>query len=176
MDNRSELKKAWWKESIIYQIYPRSFNDGNNDGIGDIPGIIEKLDYIKSLGVDIIWICPVYQSPNDDNGYDISDYYEIMPEFGTMEDFDNLLSLVHQKGMKLIMDLVVNHTSDEHSWFQESRSSKDNSKRDYYIWRDPKDGKEPNNWLSFFGGKAWEFDQKTSQYYLHLFTRKQPDP
>jgi oligo-1,6-glucosidase len=165
----------WWKESVIYQIYPRSFNDSNGDGIGDIPGIIEKLDYIKSLGIDVIWLCPVYQSPNDDNGYDISDYYGIMDEFGNMADFDQLLSGIHQRGMKLVMDLVVNHTSDEHSWFVASRSSRQHPKRDYYIWKEGVNGGPPNNWQSFFGGDAWEYDEKTDQYFLHLFTRKQPD-
>lgn len=169
------MRKTWWKESIIYQIYPRSYNDSNNDGVGDIPGIIEKLDYIKSLGVDIIWICPVYRSPNDDNGYDISDYYKIHEEFGTMRDFDRLLKEIHDRDMKLIMDLVANHTSDEHYWFEESRSSRDNPRRDFYIWRDGKNGGPPNNWQSFFGGSAWEYDKKTGQYYLHLFTKKQPD-
>ncbi|MEQ9298705.1 MAG: alpha-glucosidase [Cyclobacteriaceae bacterium] len=169
------MKRVWWKEGVIYQVYPRSFNDSNGDGIGDIPGVIEKLDYIKSLGVDIIWLCPVYKSPNDDNGYDIADYYNIMDEFGTIEDFDQLLEGVHDRGMKLIMDLVVNHTSDEHAWFIESRSSRDNPKRDYYIWKDGKNGGPPNNWQSFFGGDAWAFDEKTNQYYLRLFTKKQPD-
>lgn len=169
------MKKTWWKESIIYQVYPRSFKDSNGDGIGDIPGVISKLDYIKSLGVDIIWLCPVYESPNDDNGYDISNYRAIHPEFGTMQDFDNLLKGVHDRGMKLIMDVVANHTSDEHAWFEESRSSKDNPKRDFYIWKPGKDGTEPNNWMSFFGGKAWQYDEQTEEYYLHLFTKKQPD-
>ena len=169
------MEKAWWKESVIYQVYPRSFKDSNGDGIGDIPGVISKLDYIKSLGVDIIWLCPVYRSPNDDNGYDISDYRNIHPEFGTMEDFNHLLKAVHERGMKLIMDLVANHTSDEHAWFEESRSSKENPKRDFYIWKPGKNGKEPNNWMSFFGGKAWKYDEKTGEYYLHLFTTKQPD-
>lgn len=169
------MQKTWWKESIIYQIYPRSFNDSNGDGIGDIKGIIDKLDYIKSLGVDVIWVCPVYKSPNDDNGYDISDYYQIMDDFGTMDDFDELLRQTHDRGMKLIMDLVANHTSDEHPWFLESRKSRDNPYRDYYIWKDPNEGGAPNNWQSFFGGDAWEFDENTGQYYLHLFTRKQPD-
>lgn len=169
------MRKTWWKESVIYQIYPRSFKDSNGDGIGDIPGIISQLDYIQSLGVDIIWLCPVYESPNDDNGYDISNYRGIHPEFGTMEDFDNLLKGVHDCGMKLIMDVVANHTSDEHTWFEESRSSKDNPKRDFYIWKPGKNGEEPNNWMSFFGGKAWKYDEKTDEYYLHLFTTKQPD-
>ncbi|WP_420384788.1 glycoside hydrolase family 13 protein [Roseivirga sp.] len=169
------MKKIWWKEGVVYQIYPRSFNDSNNDGIGDIRGIIEKLDYIKSLGVDIIWLCPVYESPNDDNGYDISNYRGIMAEFGTMADFDELLAGVHERGMKLVMDLVVNHSSDEHEWFIESRKSKDNPYRDYYIWKPGKHGGPPNDWEAFFGGSAWEYDELTNEYYLHLFTRKQPD-
>ena len=169
------MERAWWKEAVVYQIYPRSFMDSNGDGIGDLPGIISKLDYLKELGVDVIWLSPCYKSPNDDNGYDISDYRDIMDEFGTMEDFKTLLAGIHERDMKLVMDLVVNHTSDEHPWFVESRKSKDNPYRDYYIWRDPKDGKEPNNWTSYFSGPAWEFDETTGQYYLHLFTRKQPD-
>ncbi|WHY01524.1 alpha-glucosidase [Neobacillus sp. DY30] len=169
------MKKLWWKEAVAYQIYPRSFMDSNGDGIGDIQGIISKLDYLKELGIDVIWICPMYQSPNDDNGYDISDYQEIMDEFGTMADFDQLLHETHQRGMKLILDLVINHTSDEHPWFIESRSSKDSPKRDWYIWKDGKDGKEPNNWESIFSGSAWEYDGQTDQYFLHLFSRKQPD-
>ena len=169
------MEKKWWKEAVAYQIYPRSFCDSNGDGIGDINGVIEKLDYLKDLGIDVIWLGPVYPSPNDDNGYDISDYEGIMDEFGTMEDFDRLLEGVHSRGMKLIMDLVINHTSDEHPWFIESRSSKDSPKRDWYIWRDGKDGAEPNNWESIFNGSAWEYDEKTGQYYLHVFSRKQPD-
>ncbi len=170
------MNRKWWKEAVAYQVYPRSFNDSNNDGIGDLPGVIEKLDYLKDLGIDVIWLSPMYQSPNDDNGYDISDYRAIMDEFGTMEDFDRLLKEVHHKGMKLILDLVVNHTSDEHPWFIESKSSKDNPKREWYIWKDPKeDGSEPNNWESIFNGSAWEFDELTNQYYFHLFSKKQPD-
>ncbi len=169
------MKRAWWKEAVAYQIYPRSFVDTNSDGIGDIQGVISKLDYIKDLGIDVIWICPIFNSPNADNGYDISDYQDIMEDFGTMEDFDQLLSEVHKRGMKLILDLVVNHTSDEHPWFIESRSSKDNPKRDWYIWRDGKNGKEPSNWESIFSGSAWELDQKTEQYYMHVFATKQPD-
>lgn len=169
------MKKIWWKEAVAYQVYPRSFYDSNNDGVGDLRGIIEKLDYIKELGIDIIWVSPFYKSPNDDNGYDISDYQDIMKEFGNMKDFDELLEAVHKKGMKLIIDLVINHTSDEHPWFIESKSSKDNPKRDWYIWRDGKEDKEPNNWESIFGGSAWVKDKKTNQYYLHLFTKKQPD-
>ena len=169
------MSKLWWKEAVAYQVYPRSFNDSNNDGIGDLKGIIEKLDYIKDLGIDVIWVSPFYKSPNDDNGYDISDYQDIMDEFGTMDDFDELLKQVHNRGMKLIIDLVINHTSDEHPWFVESRSSKDNAKRDWYIWRDGKENDEPNNWESIFGGSAWEKDEETDQYYLHLFSRRQPD-
>lgn len=169
------MNKVWWKEAVAYQIYPRSFMDSNGDGIGDIQGVIAKLDYLQDLGIDVIWICPMFESPNDDNGYDISDYKEIMDEFGTMEDFDELLKETHARGMKLILDLVINHTSDEHPWFIESRSSKDNPKRDWYIWRDGKAGNEPNNWESIFGDSAWEYDQTTEQYFLHLFSKKQPD-
>ncbi len=168
-------RRIWWKEGIVYQVYPRSFQDSDDDGVGDIPGIISRLDHIASLGVDIIWVCPVYRSPNDDNGYDISDYRDIMREFGNMGDFDRLLSEVHARGMRLIMDLVANHSSDEHAWFQESRKSKDNPYRDYYYWRPGKDGGPPNNWKSFFGGSAWEYDEVTGEYYLHLFTKKQAD-
>ena len=169
------MKKLWWKEAVAYQIYPRSFMDSNGDGIGDIQGIISKLDYLQELGIDVIWVSPMYQSPNDDNGYDISNYQEIMEEFGTMADFDLLLEETHRRGMKLILDLVINHTSDEHPWFIESRSSKDNDKRDWYIWRDGKEGSEPNNWESIFGGAAWEYDEKTGQYFMHIFSKKQPD-
>lgn len=169
------MEKKWWKEAVAYQIYPRSFMDSNGDGIGDIQGVISKLDYLSDLGIDVIWICPIYQSPNDDNGYDISDYKDIMKDFGTMEDFDELLDEVHHRGMKLIMDLVINHTSDEHPWFLESRSAKENPYRDYYIWHEGKDGKEPNNWESIFSGSAWEFDEKTKEYYMHVFSKKQPD-
>ncbi|UII30803.1 alpha-glucosidase [Fulvivirga ulvae] len=169
------MQRTWWKESVVYQIYPRSFNDSNNDGVGDIPGIINKLDYIKSLGVDIIWVCPVYKSPNDDNGYDISDYRDIMDEFGTMSDFESLLKGVHQRNMKLVMDIVPNHSSDEHFWFRESRKSKDNPYRDYYYWKPAKNGQPPTNWPSFFGGSVWEYDPATEEYYLHLFSKKQPD-
>ncbi|MDH9160012.1 glycoside hydrolase family 13 protein [Staphylococcus succinus] len=170
------MNKKWWKEAVAYQVYPRSFNDSNDDGIGDLQGVIEKLDYIEALGIDIIWLSPMYQSPNDDNGYDISDYQAIMSEFGTMDDFDQLLEGIHQRGMKLILDLVVNHTSDEHPWFIESKSNKNNPKRDWYIWQDPKeDGSEPNNWESIFNGSTWEYDAQTEQYYFHLFSKKQPD-
>ena len=169
------MDKKWWKEAVVYQIYPRSFMDSNGDGIGDLNGITSRLDYLKDLGVDVIWLSPVYQSPNDDNGYDISDYRAIMQEFGTMEDFDRMLSEMHKRGIRLVMDLVVNHTSDEHKWFVESRKSKDNPYRDYYIWRDAKEGKEPNNWGSCFSGSAWKYDPQTEMYYLHLFSKKQPD-
>ncbi|MDW8571095.1 glycoside hydrolase family 13 protein [Staphylococcus shinii] len=170
------MNKQWWKEAVAYQVYPRSFNDSNNDGIGDLPGVIEKLDYLKDLGIDVIWLSPMYKSPNDDNGYDISDYTDIMDEFGTMDDFNLLLDSIHRRGMKLILDLVVNHTSDEHPWFIESKSSKDNPKRDWYIWQEPKsDGTEPNNWESIFNGSTWEYDETTGEYYFHLFSKKQPD-
>lgn len=169
------MERAWWKEAVVYQIYPRSFMDSDGDGIGDLKGITSKLDYLKELGVDVIWLSPVYQSPNDDNGYDISDYQAIMKEFGTMEDFDEMLEGIHARGMRLVMDLVVNHTSDEHPWFVESRSSKDNPYRDYYIWREGKNGKEPNNWGSCFSGSAWQYDDATAMYFLHLFSKKQPD-
>ncbi|MDA0128169.1 alpha-glucosidase [Vibrio sp. MarTm2] len=171
-----QLDKRWWHNSVVYQIYPRSFNDANGDGIGDIPGIIDKLDYIAELGANVIWLSPVYQSPMDDNGYDISDYQKIAPVFGTMADMDRLIAEADKRGIKIVMDLVVNHTSDEHPWFIESRSSKDSPKRDWYIWKDPKpDGSEPNNWESFFKPKAWTLDENTGQYYLHLFSNKQPD-
>ncbi|MDQ2696971.1 MAG: alpha-glucosidase [Pseudomonadota bacterium] len=169
------MQRTWWKESVVYQIYPRSFRDSDGDGIGDLCGIIEKLDYLKELGVDVVWLCPIYQSPNDDNGYDISDYQDIMDEFGTLADFDEMLEQMHRRKIKLLMDLVVNHTSDEHPWFQESRKSKDNPRRDWYIWRPAKNGAEPNNWESLFGGSAWEYDPATGEYYLHIFSRKQPD-
>lgn len=169
------MEKQWWKEGIVYQIYPRSFSDANGDGIGDLKGIIQKLDYLKELGIDIIWLSPVYKSPNDDNGYDISDYQAIMDEFGTMSDMELLISEVHRRNMKLIMDLVVNHTSDEHPWFMESRSSKNNPMRDYYIWRKGNGPEPPNNWGSWFGGSAWEYDSTTDEYYLHIFSKKQPD-
>ncbi len=167
--------RIWWKEAIVYQIYPRSFKDCDGDGVGDLRGIIEKLDYIQSLGVDAVWLNPIYKSPNDDGGYDISDYYSVQPEFGTMEDFDELLKGLHQRKLKLIMDLVLNHSSDEHPWFQESRKSKDNPYRDYYFWKPGKNGGPPNNWPSFFGGNAWQLDEVTDEYYLHYFSRKQPD-
>lgn len=169
------MNKAWWKEAVVYQIYPRSFMDSNGDGIGDLNGITEKLEYLKELGIDVIWLSPVYRSPNDDNGYDISDYQAIMEEFGTMEDYDRMLARAHELGIKIMMDLVVNHTSDEHAWFVESRKSVDNPYRDFYIWRKGKDGKEPNNWGSCFSGSAWKYDPQTDMYFLHLFSKKQPD-
>lgn len=170
------MKRTWWKEAVVYQIYPRSFMDSNGDGIGDLQGIISRLDYLNYLGIDVIWLSPVYKSPCDDNGYDISDYQDIMDEFGTMADFDALLTAAHERGIKIVMDLVVNHTSDEHRWFMESRKSKDNEYRDYYIWREGKEAQTPpNNWGSCFGGSAWQYDETTGMYYLHLFSKKQPD-
>lgn len=172
----NSLEKKWWHNGVVYQIYPRSFNDSNGDGIGDLRGIIEKLDYIQELGANIIWLSPVNQSPMDDNGYDISDYYQIAPEYGSMEDMEELIAEAKKRDIKILMDLVVNHTSDEHPWFIESKSSLNNPKRDWYIWKDPKaDGSEPNNWESFFTAKAWELDKNSNQYYLHLFSKKQPD-
>jgi len=167
--------RPWWKEAVVYEIYPRSFYDSNGDGIGDLRGIIQKLDYLKSLGVDVLWICPIYKSPNADYGYDVADYYEINPEYGTMDDFKELLEQAHKRGLKVVMDLVVNHTSDEHPWFIASRSSRDNDKRDYYIWRKGCCGREPNNWASYFTPSAWTYDPETDEYYLHLFSEKQPD-
>ncbi len=170
------MNQTWWKEAVIYQIYPRSFMDSNADGIGDLKGITSKLDYLQELGIDVIWLSPVYKSPNDDNGYDISDYQDIMDEFGTMDDFDEMLKQAHARNIRIVMDLVVNHTSDEHPWFVESRKSKDNKYRDYYIWREGKDASTPpNNWGACFGGSAWEYDSETNMYYLHLFSKKQPD-
>ncbi|MFY4776411.1 alpha,alpha-phosphotrehalase [Metabacillus sp. RGM 3146] len=170
------MKTPWWKKSAVYQIYPKSFNDTTGNGVGDLQGIIEKLDYLKELGIDVIWLTPIYASPQKDNGYDISDYYSIHKEYGTMEDFDRLLEEAHERGIKLIMDIVVNHTSTEHRWFKESASSKENAFRDYYIWREPKEGGEqPSNWESKFGGSAWELDEKTGEYYLHLFDVTQAD-
>lgn len=169
------MDREWWKQSVVYQIYPRSFKDSNGDGIGDIKGITQCLDHLSQLGIDVIWLSPVYRSPNDDNGYDISDYRAIMDEFGTMQDFDEMLSEAHARNIKIMMDLVVNHTSDEHAWFMDSRSSKDSPYRDYYIWKPGTNGGPPNNWGSFFGGSAWEYDPVTEEYYLHLFSKKQPD-
>ena len=169
------MTKRWWRESVVYQIYPRSFQDSNGDGIGDLRGIIDRIDHLAWLGVDVVWLSPVYKSPNDDNGYDISDYQDIMAEFGTMADWDELLAALHARGIRLVMDLVVNHTSDEHAWFVESRRSKDSPYRDWYVWRPARDGREPNNWESCFGGSAWQYDQASGEYYLHLFSTKQPD-
>ena len=169
------MEKKWWKESVVYQIYPKSFKDSNGDGVGDIRGIIQKLDYLKELGVNVLWISPMLESPQDDNGYDISEYRRIYEEYGTMEDYEELLCEAHKRSIRILMDLVVNHTSDEHNWFIESRKSKDNPYRDYYIWKDPVNGKEPNNWGGAFGGSAWEYDPQTQMYYLHLFSKKQPD-
>ena len=185
IDNREQSsaeQSAWWKKAVVYQVYPRSFQDTNGDGVGDLRGIQQRLDHLQYLGVDVIWLSPIYKSPHADNGYDISDYQNIDPVFGTLADFDELLADVHRRGMKLIMDLVVNHTSNEHPWFVESRSSIESPKRDWYIWRSARPGQqggaagaEPNNWESFFSGPAWTFDASTSQYYLHLFATQQPD-
>lgn len=169
------MLEAWWKEAVVYEIYPVSFKDSNGDGKGDLRGIISKLDYLKDLGIDVLWICPIYESPGMDNGYDISNYYAINPAFGTMEDFDELLWEAHARGLKIMMDLVLNHTSDKHPWFIESRSSIDNSKRNYYIWRKGVNGLFPNNWESYFSGSVWEFDEKTGEYYMHLYSKHQPD-
>ena len=167
--------ETWWKKSVVYEIYVKSFQDSDHDGIGDLRGIMQRLDYLKYLGVDVLWLTPIYDSPNDDNGYDISDYRSIMKTYGNMADFEELLAQAHERGLKIVMDLVVNHTSDEHPWFVESRKGKDNPYRDYYIWRDGVDGKEPNNWTNCFLGSAWELDPKSGQYYLHMFSKKQPD-
>jgi oligo-1,6-glucosidase len=169
------MATAWWKDAVVYQIYPRSFCDSNGDGIGDLPGITSKLGYLQQLGVDVVWLSPVYRSPNDDNGYDISDYRAIMEEFGTMADFDAMLDGMHARGIRLMMDLVVNHTSDEHVWFQQARSSRANPYHDYYIWREPREGREPNNWEAAFNGSCWEWNEATGEYYLHMFSKKQPD-
>lgn len=169
------MSTSWWKKAVVYQIYPKSFNDTNGNGTGDIQGIIEKLDYLKELGVDVLWLTPIYKSPQRDNGYDISDYYNIQEEYGTMDDFDQLLAEAHKRGIKIIMDIVINHTSTEHEWFKQAKSSKDNPYRDFYIWKDRKDGLPPTNWESKFGGSAWQWDENTSQYYLHLFDVTQAD-
>lgn len=169
------MQRKWWQNSVIYQVYPRSFQDSNGDGIGDLKGIIQRLDYLENLGIDAIWLSPVYKSPNDDNGYDISDYEDIMDEFGTMDDMDQLINSAKQHNVKIIMDLVVNHTSDEHKWFIEAKKSKDNEYREYYVWRDPVEGEVPNSLRSTFSGTAWEFEEKTGQYFLHLFSKRQPD-
>lgn len=169
-------EKQWWRDAVVYQIYPRSFCDSDGDGIGDLNGITSKMDYLKDLGVDIIWLSPVYASPGVDNGYDISDYQGINPEFGTMEDFDRMLAAAHARGIRIVMDLVVNHTSDQHAWFQESRTGRDNPKSDYYIWKDPRpDGTPPNGWSSSFSGPVWTWEEARGQYYLHLFAKEQPD-
>lgn len=169
------VRRTWWKEGVVYQVYPRSFMDSNGDGIGDLAGIASKADYIAALGVDIVWLNPVYRSPNKDNGYDISDYEDVMEEFGTLADLDRLVAALHERGIRVVMDLVVNHSSDEHPWFRESRSSKDSPKRDWYIWKPARAGGPPNNWKACFGGGAWEFDPSTGEYYLHLFDPGQPD-
>lgn len=169
------MKKTWWKEAVVYQVYPRSFQDSNGDGIGDLPGVTARLDYLHTLGVDVIWLSPFYQSPGLDMGYDISDYQAIDPKFGTLADFDALLAKAHALGMRVVIDLVVNHTSDQHRWFQESRKSRSNPYRDYYIWRDGVNGGPPNNWGSNFSGSAWKYDETTGQYYLHTFGDFQPD-
>ena len=174
--NTETAQYLWWQKGIIYQVYPRSYADSNGDGVGDLSGIISKLDYLQWLGIQAVWLSPIYPSPMADFGYDISDYTGIHPLFGTMEDFDRLLAEVHQRGMKMILDLVPNHTSSEHPWFLESRSSRDNPKRDWYLWHDPApDGGVPNNWLSVFGGSGWEWDETTGQYYYHAFLKEQPD-
>jgi oligo-1,6-glucosidase len=173
--SRPDPNPVWWKTAVVYQIYPRSFADSDGDGIGDLPGIVAHLDHLAALGVDVVWLSPIYPSPQDDNGYDISDYEDVDPVFGSLADFDALLAAVHERGMKLVMDLVVNHSSDEHPWFAESRASPGSPKRDWYWWRPPRDGREPNNWASAFTGPAWELDEATGEYYLHLFSRKQPD-
>jgi alpha-glucosidase len=172
--------QPWWKDAVVYQIYPASFKDTNNDGIGDIPGITQSLDYIQSIGVDVLWICPMYASPQVDMGYDISDYKSVHQPYGTVQDMETLIAEAHRRGMRVILDLVINHTSDQHAWFQESKSSREHAKRDWYIWKPAKyDGegrrKPPNNWRSAFGGSAWEWDEHTQEYYLHLFAVGQPD-
>ena len=180
MGNQNETsingyKRTWWKEAVVYQIYPRSFRDSNGDGIGDLNGITSSLDYLAELGVDVLWICPIFDSPNADNGYDIRDYKAIMSDFGTMEDFDRLVKEAKARGLRILLDLVPNHSSDEHQWFQQGRLSEESPYRDYYIWRQGKDGQPPNNWVSFFGGSAWEWDDTAQAYYLHLYAKKQPD-
>ncbi len=172
----TDLNPSWWKETIVYQIYPRSFQDSNNDGIGDLRGLINRLDYIAELGVETLWLNPIFSSPNDDNGYDISDYRNIMDEFGTMEDFEELVREAKKRNLRILMDLVLNHSSDEHAWFHQARKSKDSPYRDYYYWKEStENGQEPNNWVSYFAPSAWEFDEQTQEYYLHIFSRKQPD-
>ena len=183
-DPQSPLRPTpdWWRSAVVYQIYPRSFADSDGDGIGDLRGIISRLDHLSALGVDVVWLSPIYRSPMDDNGYDISDYQDVDPMFGTLADLDELIEGLHARGIRLVMDLVVNHTSDEHPWFVESRASTDSPKRDWYWWQPPRPGHdpgapgaEPTNWTSFFSGPAWELDPATGEYYLHIFTRKQPD-
>ena len=168
-------ERAWWKEAVFYQVYPRSFADGNGDGIGDLAGVIERLDYLADLGIDAIWLSPHYPSPQVDLGYDVSDYLGVHPDYGTLDDFRTLLDGAHERGIRVVIDLVLNHTSDQHPWFIESRSSRDSAKRDWYVWRDARDGGPPNNWMSQFGGSAWELDATTDQYYYHCFLREQPD-
>lgn len=173
-------ERPWWKDGVVYQIYPASFKDSNGDGVGDIPGITQSLDYIKSLGIDIVWVSPMYDSPQIDMGYDISDYENVYPTYGTVADMEELIQQCHKRGMRILLDLVINHTSDQHKWFQESRSSKDNPKRDWYIWRpamydDQGSRQLPNNWRSNFGGSVWEWDENTQEYFLHLFCAEQPD-
>src|SRR5690606_17305771 len=176
MDGVLERQRPWWERGVVYQIYPRSFQDSNGDGIGDLPGIIQRLDYVASLGVDAIWLSPIFPSPMADFGYDVSDYCGVEPMFGAVEDFDRLLAQAHARDLKLLLDFVPNHTSDQHPWFIESRSSRDSPKRDWYIWRDAKpDGSPPNNWISDFGGSAWTWDETTGQYYLRAFLPQQPD-
>lgn len=168
------MHKQWWKEAVVYQIYPQSFQDSNGDGFGDLNGIITRLDYLKELGVDVLWLCPIFDSPMFDNGYDVKDYYGIMEKFGTLEDFERLLCRAHEKGLRVVLDAVFNHTSDQHPWFVESRR-RDSKYRDYYVWADPVDGHEPNNWMSIFGGSVWEHDSVSDAYYMHLFFKQQPD-
>ena len=172
---REIMERKWWHHSVVYQIYPRSFQDSNQDGIGDLRGIISRLDYLAYLGIDVIWLSPVYESPNDDNGYDISDYQAIMAEFGTMEEMEELIEEAKKRNIRIVMDLVVNHTSDEHPWFIEARKNKENPYRDYYIWRDPVNGEEPNGLRSIFSGPAWQLEEQTGQYFLHLYSKRQPD-
>lgn len=175
MELRHKLESDWWKKSVVYQIYPKSFMDADGDGIGDLQGIIQKLDYLADLGVDVLWLTPIYESPQKDNGYDISNYYAIDERYGSLEQFDLLIREARKRNLKIIMDIVVNHTSTEHEWFKRSRQSVDNEYRDYYIWKEPKEGREPNNWESKFGGPAWKYDGKTQQYYLHLYDETQAD-
>ncbi len=170
-----DKREPWWQRSVVYQIYPRSFCDSNGDGVGDLAGITSRLDHLQRLGVEIVWLSPIYRSPNDDNGYDVSDYRDINPEFGTMADFDRMLAAMHDRGLRLMMDLVVNHSSDDHEWFRQARSSRDNPYHDYYIWSEPVDGREPNNWESIFGGSAWTWNPATQEYYLHMFSARQPE-